>query len=119
MPPRPEQTCCPVEFAINMIGGKYKALIVWHLHDATLRFSELHKALPRATTKMLTQQLRELERDGLVKRKVYPVIPPKVEYSLTRFGAGVVPILKAMDEWGSHYCDSRKAGKRSAASRIQ
>lgn len=69
---------CPVETTLKLIGGKYKTLIVWNLFDKTLRFSELQRAVPRATAKMLTQQLRELERDGLIVRHVYPVVPPKV-----------------------------------------
>lgn len=68
---------CPVEATIQLIGGKYKAVILWHLMGKTLRYSELHKRMPKATDKMLAQQLRELEKDGLIKRKVYPVIPPQ------------------------------------------
>ncbi len=92
---------CPVAAALRLIGGKYKALILWHLSDSVLRFSELKKLVPEATPKMLTQQLRELEDDGLIARKVYPVVPPKVEYSLTGLGKSLFPILKAMYEWGS------------------
>lgn len=69
-----------------MIGGKYKAIILWHLMGNTLRYSELHRRMPKATDKMLAQQLRELEKDGLISRKVYPVVPPKTEYSLTDYG---------------------------------
>ena len=74
---------CPVEATLELIGGKYKALILWHLSQGILRFSELRQVIKGATPKMLTQQLRELEANGLVHREVYPVIPPKVEYSLT------------------------------------
>lgn len=74
---------CPVEATVDLIGGKYKALILWHLIDTTLRFNELSKRMPQATAKMLTQQLRELEADKLIIRTVYPVVPPKVEYSLS------------------------------------
>jgi len=84
-----------------MIGGKYKALILWHLAGATLRFGELRGLIPRATPKMLTQQLRELEADNLVIRKVYAVVPPKVEYSLSERGASIRPILEAMYAWGA------------------
>ena len=78
---------CPVEATLRLVGGKYKAVILWHLMDAgTLRYHELHRRIPRATDKMLAQQLRELERDGLLRRAVYPVVPPKTEYSLTDFG---------------------------------
>ena len=68
---------CPVEATIQLIGGKYKAVILWHLMGKTLRYSELHKRMPKATDKMLAQQLRELEKDGLINRKVYPVYHPK------------------------------------------
>ena len=74
---------CPVASTLELIGGKYKALILWHLSDSTLRFSELHKAISGATAKMLTQQLRELESQKLIHREVFPIIPPRVEYSLT------------------------------------
>jgi len=96
---------CPVEATLSIIGGKYKSLILWHLIDTTLRFNELRRLIPNATPKMITQQLRELEADGLVKRKVYPVVPPKVEYNLTDFGNTIVPILKEMYGWGVEYLD--------------
>ena len=70
---------CPVEATIQLIGGKYKAVILWHLMNKKLRYSEIHKLIPKATDKMLAQQLRELEKDGLINRKVYPVVPPKTE----------------------------------------
>ena len=91
---------CPVEAALDLIGGKYKALILWHLIDKTLRFHEISKLIPRATPKMITQQLRELERDGFIVRAVYPVVPPKVEYSLTDLGKSIIPVLAAMCSWG-------------------
>ena len=87
---------CPVESTIELIGGKYKALILWHLSQNTMRFSALRKAIGSATAKMLTQQLRELESQELVTRTVYPVVPPKVEYSLTDLGRSLLPILVAM-----------------------
>ena len=93
---------CTVEAALALVGGKYKAIIVWWLdHRATMRFSELQRAIPQATAKMLIQQLREMEGDELVSRKVYPVVPPKTEYSLTDLGKSLVPIVKAMDKWGA------------------
>ena len=92
---------CPVSATLHLIGGKYKALILWHLMDKTIRFSELRKLVPEATPKMLTQQLRELERDDLLTRTVYPVVPPKVEYSLTDKGGSLRPILEAMFDWGT------------------
>lgn len=94
---------CPVDATINLIGGKYKSLILWHLVDGTLRFGELKKLIPTATAKMLTQQLRELEENNLVTRKVYPVVPPKVEYNLSEFGKSLKPILNAMYCWGEDY----------------
>ena len=94
---------CPVEATLDLIGGKYKALILWHLSDETLRFSQLSKAIPGATSKMLTQQLRELEAQNLIHREVFPVIPPKVEYSLTELGRSLIPVLIAMRDWGSSY----------------
>lgn len=95
--------CCPVEATLEMIGGKYKALILWHLSEGKLRFSELKKAISNATPKMLTQQLRELETHKLIHREVYPVIPPKVEYSLTETGESLIPVLQAMRDWGAGY----------------
>jgi DNA-binding HxlR family transcriptional regulator len=94
---------CPVDATLDIIGGKYKSLILWHLMDVTLRFGELRKLIPQATPKMLTQQLRELEQDGLVVRTVYPVVPPKVEYKLSELGISIRPILSAMYDWGADY----------------
>ncbi len=94
---------CPVAATLDLIGGKYKALILWHLADKKLRFSELRKVITSATPKMLTQQLRELEAQELIHREVFPVIPPKVEYSLTELGQSLMPILVAMRDWGSSY----------------
>ena len=98
---------CPVDAAIERIGGKYKALILWHLIDGTRRFGELRRLIPQATPKMLTQQLRELEEDDLVVRTVYPVVPPKVEYSLTGLGRSIRPILTVMYDWGADYLRSK------------
>ena len=98
---------CPVETTLEMIGGKYKALILWHLAERKLRFSELKKAVSNATPKMLTQQLRELETHHLIHREVFPVIPPKVEYSLTELGKSLMPLLVAMRDWGTGYLRSK------------
>ena len=98
-----EQIHCPVETALNLIGGKYKALILWHLSGGTLRFSQLQKLVTSATPRMLTLQLRELEQDGLVLRTVYPEVPPRVEYSMTDLGRSLMPILTAMRNWGAEY----------------
>ena len=97
---------CPVEATLDLIGGKYKALILWHLAESTLRFSELKKVIKGATPKMLTQQLRELEAQKLIHQEVYPIIPPKVEYSLTELGHSLLPILVAMRDWGANYLRS-------------
>ena len=94
---------CPVESTLELIGGKYKALILWHLSSGTLRFSQLKKSIESATAKMLTQQLRELEAQQLVHREIFPVIPPRVEYSLTDLGRSLLPILVAMRDWGTNY----------------
>lgn len=91
---------CSVEATLDLIGGKYKSLILWHLIDTTLRFNELQKKIPNATPKVLTQQLRELETDGLIVRTVYPVVPPKVEYTLSDLGKTIIPVLNAMCDWG-------------------
>ena len=94
---------CPVSATLDLIGGKYKALILWHLADGKLRFSQLNKLIANATAKMLTQQLREMESQGLIHREVYPVVPPKVEYSLTELGRSLMPVLIAMRDWGADY----------------
>ena len=94
---------CPVSATLELIGGKYKALILWHLSEKKLRFSELKNRVLGATPKMLTQQLRELETHNLIHREVFAVIPPKVEYSLTETGRSLLPILVAMRDWGANY----------------
>ncbi len=91
---------CPVDATISLIGGKYKVVILYHLLTERLRFGELQKLVSNATPKMLTQQLRELEADGIILRTVYPVVPPKTEYELTDFGKTLMPVLEAMCEWG-------------------
>lgn len=98
---------CPVQATMELIGGKYKALILWHLSEKKLRFSQLSKLVEKATPKMLTQQLRELETQKLIHREVFPVIPPRVEYSLTDLGRSLLPILVAMRDWGVNYQHSQ------------
>ena len=98
---------CPVAATLDLIGGKYKALILWYLADGRRRFSELRKMISGATPKMLTQQLRELEAQELIHREVFPVVPPKVEYSLTNTGRSLMPILTAMRDWGTEYLHSK------------
>ena len=95
---------CSVEATMAVLGGKYKAIIIWHLNRAGLmRYNEIQKAVPQATAKMLSQQLKELENDGIVRRKLYPVVPPKTEYSLTELGKTLVPIIDEMCVWGDEY----------------
>jgi DNA-binding HxlR family transcriptional regulator len=98
---------CPVEATLELIGGKYKTLILWHLADKKLRFSQLRREISGITPKMLTQQLRELEIHALVHREVFPIVPPKVEYSLTDLGRSLMPLLVAMRDWGSDYLRSQ------------
>jgi len=94
----------PIDATLDVIGGKWKPLIIYALNDETLRFSQLLDRLqPRITQRMLTKQLRQLEEDGLVTRKVYRQVPPKVEYSLTEMGKSLMPILDQLCEWGSEH----------------
>ena len=96
-------TICPVETTLDLIGGKYKALILWHLSTGTLRYHQLQKLIPSATPRMLTLQLRELESQELITRTVYAEVPPRVEYSMTELGRSLMPILTAMRDWGAEY----------------
>ena len=105
--PVSEPAHCPVRTTLALIGGKHKAFILWNLFDGTKRFSQLQKAVPQANAKMLSQQLKELERDGLISRKAYAVVPPKVEYSLTDLGRSLRPVLSCIYEWGISYLQSR------------
>ncbi|MBS1663451.1 MAG: helix-turn-helix transcriptional regulator [Bacteroidetes bacterium] len=91
---------CPVTFTLQKIGGRWKPLILYNLRGVTLRYGQLRKAIPNITEKMLIQQLRELEADGLVTREIKPVVPPHVEYSLTPLGDSLSPLLNEMAEWG-------------------
>lgn len=103
-----DYTDCPVEAALDMIGGKWKAVILFRLFEGTKRFNELRRLHPNITQRMLTNQLRELERDGLVHREVYPQVPPKVEYSLTPEGRTLKPVLLALKRWGMSQALPRK-----------
>lgn len=92
---------CSVEATLNLIGGKWKGVILYRLlTERVLRFNGLRRLLPNITQRMLTNQLRELEQDGLIARKIYPEIPPKVEYRLTDYGMTLAPIIHALKEWG-------------------
>ncbi|HUW98337.1 MAG TPA: helix-turn-helix domain-containing protein [Acidiferrobacter sp.] len=94
---------CPVEACVEVIGGKWKGVILFHLVGGTRRFSELQRLMPAVTQRMLTRQLRELEADQIIKRKIYPEVPPKVEYSLTAFGKTLTPVLHTLQTWGTEY----------------
>lgn len=94
---------CPVETSLSVIGGKWKGIILFRLLDGTKRFSALERLIPTITHRTLTLQLRELERDGIVSRKVFPEIPPHVEYTLTPFGQSIRPVIHALQEWGRAY----------------
>lgn len=94
---------CPVEATLEVIGGKWKGVILFHLFEGTKRFNELQRDLGGITQRMLTKQLRELEDAGIVNRKVYPVVPPKVEYSLTEKGLSLEPIITALKVWGEEH----------------
>ena len=101
---------CPVEATLDVIGGKWKVVILFHLtHEGTLRFAVLRRRIPGVSERMLTQQLRELEEDGIVHREVYPEVPPKVEYSLTEYGKTLRPITEVMCEWGQRHIRRIKA----------
>lgn len=94
---------CHLDKTLRVIGGKWKLVILWHLGHGKLRFSELEKRIPTITQKMLAQSLRELERDKLITRKVFPVIPPKVEYTLTSHAIALEKVLSGLDHWGEKH----------------
>ena len=106
---------CPVSRTLKVIGGKWKSLIIYHLNEGDRRNGQLRRAIPEITQKMLTQQLRELERDGLVEREVFPVVPPRVDYKLTDLGISVLPVLEAMASWGEANEDAFPAIEEVAA----
>ncbi|MGE4468528.1 MAG: winged helix-turn-helix transcriptional regulator [Desulfovibrio sp.] len=108
---------CTFELTLQIIGGKWKPMILYHLgRDGVQRFSALRRGMPGITQKMLTQQLRELEADGMVHRKVYPQVPPKVEYSLTAMGQSIMPVLEQLCQWGKQY--ERFADQQAAKAEI-
>ncbi len=106
---------CSVEATLDVIGGRWKGVILFHLLEGTKRFNELQRLVQGCTQRMLTLQLRELEKDGVVKRTVYAEVPPKVEYSLTEFGRSLEPILLMMREWGDRYISQLVEQKQSAS----
>lgn len=97
-----DNVACPVEATLELIGGKWKGIILYHLLEGRLRFSELKRQIPCVTQRMLTKQLRELEADGLVNRIVYAEVPPRVEYELTKEGKTLKSILNALKKWGEN-----------------
>ena len=103
---------CPVEATLSLLDGKWKGVILFHLMERTLRFSELRRRLPSVTQRMLTKQLRELEQGGLISRTVFPVVPPRVDYALTPLGDTLQPVIRALAAWGQQNvtCDA-KSGK--------
>lgn len=94
---------CPVEAALSFIGGKYKPIILWHLRESPLHYMELQRLIPRATPKMLSQQLHDLEDCGMITRQVIPEKPPRTIYSLTPFGRSIIPAIGALCDWGTEY----------------
>lgn len=105
---------CPIEAALDMIGGKWKSMILYLVSVETRRFNELRRLLPSMTQRILTNQLRELERDGLISRKVYAEVPPRVEYSATPLGASLVPVLGALKSWAEVNIPERVSGNLEA-----
>ena len=97
---------CPMIKTINVIGGKWKPVILHMLSSGSMRFGQLKKNIPPVSQKMLTQQLRELELDGIVSRTVYPEVPPRVDYALTTLGAGLRPVIETLYQWGENYVES-------------
>jgi DNA-binding HxlR family transcriptional regulator len=100
---------CPVEATLDLIDGKWKAVILYHLLNDTIRFNELRRRLSRITQRMLTRQLRELEANGLIHRKIYAEVPPRVEYSLTTLGRSLEPVVRMLWTWGDQYLAGRKS----------
>ncbi len=114
---------CPTQATIAAIGGRWKMIILWHLYGGKLRFSELRRSMPRISQKMLTEQLRELERHGLVTRTVYAEVPPRVEYAATPLGQSLRPVITAIGEWGRTHGDKitnvSKGSARNGTGRAQ
>lgn len=102
-----EEKVCPVATTVNLIGSKWRLLIVRDLLTGTKRFNELHRSIKGISQKVLTENLRKMEEDGLVHREVFPEVPPRVEYSLTELGASLRPIIETMREWGRGYLEER------------
>ncbi|MNI74972.1 putative HTH-type transcriptional regulator YybR [compost metagenome] len=112
-------TACPVEFTLDVIGGKWKGVLLYHLMDEKKRFNEFRRICPGITQRMLTLQLRELEEDGVVHREVYHQVPPKVEYSLTEFGKTLIPIIRLMRDWGEAYKSNQLTAENRSLSEAE
>lgn len=108
---------CAVEGALALIDGKWKGVVLYHLFEGTMRFNALRRRLANCTQRMLTNQLRELEADGLIARKVYPEVPPKVEYSLTEKGRSLEPVISALKAWGDAHVAAKPGLADDAAPR--
>ena len=103
---------CPFTATWRVIGEKWKGIIWWRLSNGVGRFGELQRAIPQVTKKMLTQQLRAMERDGIVKREVYAEVPPRVEYSLTDYGTSLAPVIESICEWGARHLERKSPAER-------
>lgn len=104
---------CEIEVTLEILTGKWKALIIWNLNlHKVIRYNEFIRLIPGITQKMLSQQLKDLEQNGLVSRTVYPEVPPMVEYSLTELGQDLIPILEEMDKWGKYFVDNYKKANK-------
>jgi len=109
---------CPVEAVLDLIGGRWKGMVLYNLMEGPVRFNELRRRIPGATQRVLTRQLRELEKAGLVARLVTPSVPPRVDYELTELGRSLAPVIAALRDWGADYLDrvaSRPAAAQPAA----
>jgi DNA-binding HxlR family transcriptional regulator len=102
---------CPFDAAIDVIGGKWKMGIIWHLGENVMRFNELQKVLPGVNAKTLTNQLRELEEDGVILRKAYPEVPLRVEYRITDFGKTLIPVMQSLCDWGARYLETENGNQ--------
>ena len=94
------EVSCPITATLNVVGGKWKSVILWYLKDKHLRFGELHKLMSKCSLKIFNSDLKDLEKDGIVKREVFAEVPPKVEYSLTEYGKSLLPVIITLREWG-------------------
>lgn len=108
------QITCPVEITLDLIDGKWKGIVLFHLGDGPLRFNELRRRAKKVTQRMLTRQLRELETDGLIERKVFAEVPPRVEYRLSPRGETLTPIIAALKTWGTGYMAELQASGEAA-----